>query len=107
MVSRVLWALDNEIESRAFERLCVDLLSLEGYPKIIPVGGVHDRGRDSELIDESTGLITFFQYSLEQRWPGKMRKELKKVQQNGHNVDRYLFVTSHSVTGRKRDSLPS
>lgn len=40
--SQVLWALDQHISPRDFERLCVDLLSREEYWSIVPVGGMRD-----------------------------------------------------------------
>lgn len=104
MFNRVLWTLDTQTDGTTFERLCVDLLSREGYPHIVPIGGVHDRGRDAE-IRELSGTITFFQFSLEESWLGKLRRELRKVQGYGHTVDIYIFVTNRKVTGRKRDNL--
>ncbi|WP_420805404.1 restriction endonuclease [Paenibacillus sanguinis] len=38
-----------------FEKLCTDLMSRSGYPDIIPVGGMHDRGRDAEVIRYTSG----------------------------------------------------
>jgi len=104
MYNPILWTLDNQTNGDTFERLCVDLLSREGYSHIVPIGGVHDRGRDAEIREFAT-TVTFFQFSLEKGWLSKLRRELKKVRQNGHEVDTYIFVTSLNVTGRKRDSL--
>ena len=107
MYNRVLWTLDNETTGFDFERLCVDLLGREGYQDIVPVGGVHDRGRDAELRQwtgiKSTGGVTFFQFSLEDTWERKLSRELKKVRANGHDIDFYVFVTSRPVTGAKRE----
>lgn len=104
-MSYVLWALDNELDPRHFERLCTDLLSREGYPQIVPVGGVHDRGRDAELT-EANGVIagrTFFQYSVQENWEHKLASELEKVRNNGHDITDFVYVTSRAVTGAARD----
>lgn len=99
------------MDGSRFERLCTDLLSREGYKDIVPIGGTHDRGRDAEIHSlkgiKYTGGITFFQYSLEERWEGKLKRELEKVCKHDHKIDSYVFVTSRKVTGRKRDQLAS
>jgi tetratricopeptide (TPR) repeat protein len=109
MLTQVLWALDNDIDDRRFERLCTDLMGREGFRNIIPVGGTHDRGRDAEIYThkgiDSQGEITFFQYSLEKSWENKLDRELKKVKANGHTIHHYVFVTTQTVTGHKRDAL--
>ena len=47
MKSQILWAIDNEIDSKAFERLCTDLLYRNGFKEIVPVEP-QDGGRDAE-----------------------------------------------------------
>jgi len=107
--NKILWALDNEIGDRDFERLCVDLLSREGYRDIVPVGGKKDHGRDAEMglwdgLSRDNGP-TFFQFSLEDRWDRKLRRDADKVVTYGHDIRMFVFVTSQTVTGNKRDSL--
>jgi tetratricopeptide (TPR) repeat protein len=109
MYNQVLWTLDNEMDGTRFERLCTDLLVREGYKDIVPIGGNHDRGRDAELRTwkglKSTGGITFFQYSIEKKWERKLREELDKVHTNRHVINFYVFVTTQSISGSKRDKL--
>lgn len=109
MINQVLWTLDNEMDGGRFERLCTDLLGREGYQDIVPIGGTYDRGRDAEICRwkgiKATGGVTFFQYSLEKDWRGKLDRELKKVYKNGHKINFYVFVTSQRVTGNNRDKL--
>ena len=109
MYNKVLWTLDHEMDATQFERLCTDLLHREGYRDIVPVGGTHDRGRDAEIKQwegtKLSGGVTFFGYSLEENWEGKLKRELSKVRDNGHKIDFYVFVTSRTVTGNKRDKL--
>ncbi len=107
----ILWALDNEIDSRSFERLCTDLLFRCGYLDIVPVGGTNDAGRDAEIRHYRGNLpggrpaVLFFQYSLEARWKAKLLKELNKVRANGHDIEAFVFVTSRHVRGDQRDKL--
>jgi tetratricopeptide (TPR) repeat protein len=111
MFNRILWTLDNEMDGSRFERLCTDLLSREGYRDILPIGGTHDRGRDAEIRPlkgiRDTGGVIFFQYSLEERWEGKLKRELENICKHNHKINNYVFVTSRKVTGRKRDQLAS
>ncbi|MBM4034042.1 MAG: tetratricopeptide repeat protein [Planctomycetes bacterium] len=108
-MNSVLWALDNDLGGAAFERLCTDLLYREGYHDIVPIGGPHDRGRDAEIRtwrgSSAASHVTFFQFSLQKDWEGKLKRDLQKVNASGHKVDRFIFVTSQRVTGSKRDQL--
>ncbi len=109
MHNQVLWNIDNELDDRQFERLCTDLLSREGYQDILPVGGQRDHGRDAEIriyrgVHSHCGT-TFFQYSLDGRWERKLHRELRNVKRLGHELEAFVFVTSRSITGEKRDKL--
>ena len=109
MMNKVLWVLDNETSPKAFERLCVDLLFRNGYTSIVPVGGMHDRGRDAESFRahgaNSSGQMTFFQFSLQKDWKKKLQAELQKVKAEGHQINTFVFVTNQDVSGRDRDRL--
>lgn len=108
---QILWALDNSISPSDFERLCVDLLGREGYRQIVPVGGTNDRGQDAELryhvgaADRQVAVA--FQFSLEKRWEAKLRKDAAKIAKHNNEIVAFVFVTTQTVTGAKRDSLRS
>ena len=109
MLNQVLWVLDNETDPKKFERLCVDLLFRNGYRNIVPIGGVHDRGRDAEArrakgIDK-VGELTFFQFSLQKTWKKKLFAELRKVAEKGHEISSFVFLTNQTVSGRDIDRL--
>ncbi len=108
-MNKVLWVLDNETSPKTFERLCVDLLFRNGYTSIIPVGGMHDRGRDAESLGasgtNSIGQVTFFQFSLQKDWKKKLQGELRKVRTEGHQINTFVFVTNQDVSGRDRDRI--
>lgn len=67
----VLWSLDH-MDGASFAKLCTDLMYRLGYPDIIPVGGMHDRGRDAQAIryTDSGGL--------NKSWSKKLSDEMKK-----------------------------
>lgn len=49
MQGQVLWAIDNQLDGRKFEQLCVDLLYRNGYKDIVPIEP-QDGGRDAEEL---------------------------------------------------------
>lgn len=103
----LLWTLDKITDTTQFERLCVDLLVLNGYHDLVPIGGAADRGRDAEVRRgvARSGERTFFQFTVEQRWESKLRRELEKVERYKHEIDVYGFITTQRVSGAKRDQL--
>lgn len=107
--SQVLWALDEHISPRDFERLCVDLLSREGYWGIVPVGGTRDQGRDAESSywrgkSQPAGEVVF-QFSLEKAWERKLWGDAEKIARLGAKPQAMVFVTSRTVTGEKQDKM--
>jgi tetratricopeptide (TPR) repeat protein len=106
---QVLWALDNEIDARGFERLCVDLLAREGYHHIVPIGGTKDHGRDAEIRGwrgvADDGAVVTFQFSLQESWERKLREDAEKIAKNCQNVCELVFVSSQAITGAKQDQL--
>lgn len=106
---KILWALDNSISPSDFERLCIDLLDREGYHHIVPIGGVKDHGRDAELrawAGGSNGCVSIaFQFSLNQRWESKLRKDAVQIVKHRPHISQLVYVTSRRVTGAKQDSL--
>ena len=107
--SKVLWALDNEISPRDFERLCVDLLGREGYSRIAPIGGTKDHGRDAEAVywsgRSAARAVTAFQFSLQEDWERKLRTDAAKIAVHSPDTTALVFVSSRAVTGEKQDKL--
>lgn len=107
--SPVLYALQNSIESRGFENLCVDLLVREGHSRIIPGGKSRDLGRDAEVRYWTTSRSGYarvaFQFSMEVKWESKLRKDIGKILQNSNTIERIVFVSSRSITVEKQKKL--
>jgi tetratricopeptide (TPR) repeat protein len=106
---QLLWALDNDIQPRDFERMCVDLLAREGYRHINPIGGTKDHGRDAEFRCWSGasdgGSVVVFQFSLQQSWEKKLREDAEKITAHCPNAVTMVFVSSQAITGSKQDQL--
>lgn len=107
MFNVVLWSLDH-MDGSNFEKLCTDLMSRSGYPDIIPVGGMHDRGRDAQAIRYTSSgekQVILFQFSLNKSWNKKLSDEIKKIRDNKRQVTSFVFVTSQTVTGAAQDKF--
>ena len=108
MQSKVLWAIDNELEGAKFERLCVDLLYRNGYKDIVPIEP-QDGGRDAEELPrkgrDRDGCPSFFQFSLESGWKAKITKDAAKLHRRGAAFTYLVFVTSRKVRGVDIDEL--
>jgi len=105
----IIQALEHFGDGFLFERLCNDIMHLH-YPGFNPGGGVHDLGADGllELEGEETRLYfktsaatrqTYvFQYSLKEKWGGKVKDTLEKLTRNDIQYDRLVYVTNRNPT---------
>ncbi|MDX1944001.1 MAG: toll/interleukin-1 receptor domain-containing protein [Pirellulaceae bacterium] len=100
----LLYCLDQISDYRQFERLGHDLMAVEGYAGIEPLGVTGDLGRDAIHVCRAKGT-TIFAYSTEEKWRPKLLSDAKKVQEHGHTCDRFVFVTSRDVSVASRDAL--
>lgn len=97
-------------DATAFEQMCSSLLVRE-YPRIVPLGGTRDRGRDAIELAPTPGLFqnedggTIFQFSLEKTWESKLKRELRKVFQYGYRPAQFVFVTNQKVNPSNYDKL--
>lgn len=107
--NKVLYAIDTGLDPRTFERLCVDLLCREGYRDIIPGGGIRDHGRDAEVRIwtgyHELSIPLVFQFSKEEDWEKKLRRDAKTIVVQCPSVKGIVFVTSRSASGEKQDKL--
>lgn len=91
-------ALDDLTDDKEFEVL-VSALLVEAYPELVPMGGTGDAGRDAVLRDGLFGgEQTRFQYSIENRWTEKVRRELRRYA--GPTDVRHLVFVSSRPTGQ-------
>jgi tetratricopeptide (TPR) repeat protein len=107
-MNKTLWAIDNELDEAKFERLCVDLLRRHGFLDITPIEP-QDGGRDAEELPRKgrsrEGHPAFFQFSKEEDWKRKLRRDAKKLISRKSEFDTFVFVTSRKVRGVDVDAL--
>jgi hypothetical protein len=86
-----------------FESFCHNLLAMEGYAHIEPLGGGKDKGRDAVHVERSSGKVTIFAYSVREDWEDKLDEDLGKIQKHGHPCDEVVFLTNGSPTAGEKD----
>lgn len=97
-----IYCLENLTDYLQFERLCHDLMSLEGYSLIEPLGGFSDKGRDAIHISTSNET-TIFAYSVREDWRAKLAEDASKIQKHNHRCDRLVFMSTARFSSGERD----
>jgi hypothetical protein len=100
--SLTTYCLENLTDYSDFERLCHDLMLLEGYSKIEPLGGFSDKGRAAIHVSH-TGKVTIFAYSVREDWQAKLPEDAAKIKKNGHACNELVFITTKQPTATQRD----
>lgn len=101
--SLTVYLLEQLTDYSDFERLCHDLMALEGYSKIEPLGGSIDKGRDAIHIDKSDGT-TIFAYSVREDWQAKLAEDATKIKiTHNHQCDKLVFISTAEFTAGERD----
>jgi len=107
-MNKTLWAIDSELDGARFERLCVDLLRRHGFLDIMPIEP-QDGGRDAEELPRRgrgrEGHPAFFQFSKEEDWKAKLRRDAKKLIPRKSEFDTFVFVTTRKARGIDIDAL--
>lgn len=98
----VTYCLQELSDYDTFEALCHDLMVLEGYGKLEPLGGRQDKGRDAIHVD-SNKQTTIFAYSAREDWRAKLSEDASKVFRHGHNFQELVFITTSYVSAGQRD----
>ena len=101
----LVYCLEHVTDYDEFERLCHDLMALDGYRNIEPLGGVKDKGRDALHVDRARGgRTTVFAYSVREDWQKKLHEDAQKVTTHGHVCDRFVFLCTARYTANERDA---
>jgi hypothetical protein len=100
----IIYCLEHVTDYDQFERLCHDMMALDGYRGIEPLGGSKDKGRDAIHIDRtSNDKVTIFAYTVREDWRKKLAEDSQKVQKHGHTCQRFAFLCSADFTASERD----
>ena len=85
-----IYCLEELTDYFEFERLCHDLMSLEGYSSLEPLGGFSDKGRDAIYVNR-VGKTTIFAYSVREDWRAKLAEDADKIDKHGHDCNELVF----------------
>lgn len=99
----LIYCLEHITDYDQFERLCHDLMAMEGFKNIEPIGGSKDKGRDAIHIDSSTGTVTIFAYSVREDWRVKLGEDAEKIKTHRHACDRLAFLCTATFSPSERD----
>jgi hypothetical protein len=100
----LVYCLEQLTDYDQFERLCHDLMALEGYRNIEPLGGSKDKGRDAIHVDrENHAETTVFAYSVREDWRKKLEEDAAKIPKHGHPCARFVFLCTAHYSANERD----
>lgn len=97
-----IYCLEKITDYFGFERLCNDLMVLEGYPNLESLGGSKDKGRDALHISKLDG-VTIFAYSVREDWLPKLFEDAGKIYKHNHLCHKLIFITTAQPTAGERD----
>src|SRR5436190_18424165 len=99
----IVYCLEKLTDYYEFERLCHDLMALEGYPAIEPLGGFKDKGRDAVHVNRSTGQDNIFCYSVREDWRTKLEQDAAVSHKHRHKCERLIYVSTIAFSPNDRD----
>lgn len=100
---RIVYCLERVSDYRDFERLCSALLAGTDYPRIDPLGGTGDGGRDAIIRTDATGRRIVFAYTVRGDWDTKLKKDCKRVKEQNHNPSTFVFVCNEALNASEKD----
>ncbi|MEW6030229.1 MAG: toll/interleukin-1 receptor domain-containing protein [Chloroflexota bacterium] len=98
----IIYCLEQLTDYFEFERLCTDLMALEGYSSIEPLGGFKDKGRDA-VHHSNDHVASIFAYSVRENWRVKLAEDAQKIKKHAHHCDELVFLTTANFSVSERD----
>jgi hypothetical protein len=100
----IIFCLKELTDYDQFEHLCHDLMALEGYPNIEPLGGSKDKGRDAIDVSRNGKRTSIFAYSVREDWLKKLKEDAGKIKKYGHVCNQLVFLVTEKITATERDN---
>ena len=102
-------ALDYYTDFKNFERLAIEIMTLEGFGTIRPIGGIDDEGVDAEVVkyyaNETQRII--FQFTIQKNLTSKITDTINKLKVKKIDFQQLIVVTKHQINNvqkHKRDA---
>jgi len=99
----ITYCLERVSDYRDFERLCSAFLASAGYPRVDPLGGTGDEGRDAIVRSDEAGRKIGFAYTVRSDWRVKLASDCKRVHDKGHDPDVFVFVCTEALSASEKD----
>jgi hypothetical protein len=100
----IVYCLEHLTDYSQFERLCHDLMALEDYPSIEPLGGFKDKGRDAVHVCDVSDRVSIFCYSVREDWRDKLEEDAKKIHDHKHACNKLVYLSTEDYTPTDRDN---
>ena len=99
MADIIEYALDRYTDFKKFETIATQVLTLEGFSNIIPIGGIDDEGIDAEIVTYYEDEIqkTVFQYTIQENISSKISDTISTLEENSIEYSNLIFVTKNQV----------
>lgn len=95
--------LERLTDYRQFERLCCALLSDAGFPRIEPLGGTGDGGRDAILRDDGQGGVIAFAFTVREDWFPKLKSDSSRVAETQTGVRKLVYACTSHLSAAEKD----
>ncbi len=99
----IVYCLEQLTDYTQFERLGHELMALEGYASIEPLGGCKDKGRDAIHVSRADKKVTIFCYSVRDDWRRKLEQDAEVIKKHHHPCDRLTYLSTYDFTPGERD----
>jgi metal-responsive CopG/Arc/MetJ family transcriptional regulator len=101
------YALNAMTDDKRFELMASQLLARCVDPRIRPLGGTADRGRDAVrgLYRFGHGEELICGFSLRDGWDDKIREDLAHIEREGWSAREVIAVTSRKTTNQRENKL--
>jgi TIR domain len=99
----IVYCLEKLTDYAQFERLSHEIMALEGYPSIEPLGGFSDKGRDAVHVNRLDGVITLFCYSVREDWLNKLKQDANVIYKHKHPCHRLVYLSTYDYSATERD----
>jgi len=99
MIDIIEFALGQNTDFRKFEQLSIEILKLNGYETIVPIGGIDDEGIDALLVKyyQDVTHTTVFQITLQDNINSKIYSTIDKLLTNKISFNELVLVTSNQI----------
>jgi len=102
------FALDKMTDAAEFEKLAAEVMYLEGFYDIHPLGGKFDLGQDAiqdRFYVREGKIRTIFQFTLQENLNSKLRSTIERLQAAAGEFSQLVIVTSRNLSAEGQRAL--